>query len=312
MNLTSFKINLFANQKFKLSKKYFSTTQQELFRKKSAEILDNFFFDCIDALNIKEFIECGAGNAYASKKLSIKGVNAIALEANPLTFDKLTLPDSNKVKCFNIGVGAIDEEIDFYIPLNNPIAGNATFQPKEFDSYIKKKVKVVKLDNLLNDLQFGSHLGALWIDVEGYQKKFLEGAKNYIQNPNLLIVKIEVEQIEHFKGSITSEFIDDIFKRFGFEPIFCDDEYNTQFNVVYIRKSSIDSISLLLEKAVFELNTYNPGLNETLNLLFKNERQSVLSYFKQKAIEIFGIKIGNKLAAFFGSKTSKQTHRVKF
>lgn len=102
-NLTSFKINLFSNQKTQLSKKYFSKIREELLRKKSAQILDIFFFNCIDILNVKEFIECGAHEASASKRLSKKGVKAIAIEANPITFNKLTLPDSNKVQCFMLG-----------------------------------------------------------------------------------------------------------------------------------------------------------------------------------------------------------------
>ena len=47
MNLTSFKINLFSNQKFQLSKKYFSKIREELLRKKSAQILDFFFFSIV-------------------------------------------------------------------------------------------------------------------------------------------------------------------------------------------------------------------------------------------------------------------------
>lgn len=199
-----------------------------------------------------------------------------------------------------------EEEISFYIPTNDFIAGNATFQPKEFDNYESKKIKVKKLDDLLNDCKFGSHPGALWIDVEGYQRQVLNGSKNYLKNPNLLIVKIELEQVPVFKGQSTSEIIDDKFKSFGFELIFCDDEGGSQFNAIYIRKTSIDLIAQNLEKEVLELNRYNPSLIKILNVFFKDIRQSLLSFFKKKAITIFGEKNGNKLSAFFGSKTSQQ------
>ena len=305
-NLTSFKINLFSNQKIQLSKKYFSKIREELLRKKSAQILDTFFFNCIDILNVKEFIECGAHEASASKRLSKKGVKAIAIEANPITFNKLTLLDSNKVQCFNVGLSDSEEEISFYIPTDDVMAGNATFQPKKFDNYVSKKIKVKKLDNLLNDCKFGYHPGALWIDVEGYQRQVLDGAKNYLKNPNLLIVKIELEQDPVFTGQSTSEIIDDKFKSFGFELIFCDDENGYQFNAVYLRKTSIDLIAKNLEKKVLELNTYNPNLIKILNVIFKDTRQSLLSFFKKKAIAIFGEKNGNKLSAFFGSRVSKQ------
>jgi len=303
-NLTSFKINLFSNQKIQLSKKYFSKIREKLLRKKSVQILDIFFFNCIDILDVKEFIECGAREASASKRLSKKGVKAIAIEANPITFNKLTLPDSNKVLCFNVGVGDSEEEISFYIPTNDLMAGHATFQPKEFDNYENKKIKVKKLDDLLNDCKFGSHPGALWIDVEGYQRQVLDGSKNYMKNPNLLIVKIELEQNPVFKGQSTSEIIDDKFKSFGFELIFCDDQGGYQFNAVYIRKTSIDLIAQNLEKEVLELNRYNPNLIKILNIFFK--KQTLLSFFKKKAITIFGEKNGNKLCAFLGSKVSQQ------
>ena len=65
----------------------------------------------------------------------------------------------------------------------------------------KVKVKVVKLDDLVKEYNFGFKPGALWIDVEGYQKQVLEGAKDYFDNPKLLIVKIEVESLELFKKS---------------------------------------------------------------------------------------------------------------
>ena len=104
LNLKTFRINLFSNQKLKISKKIFSKIRLNLFRKKSAQILDDFFFGSIEILDIKEFIECGAREASSSKMLSKKGIKAIAIEANPITFNELTMPSSSQVLCFNIGV----------------------------------------------------------------------------------------------------------------------------------------------------------------------------------------------------------------
>lgn len=171
MSLNLFKLRLFLNIKYKIQSGYFPVTRDAILKKKSAEIADNFYFECIKILKIKQFIEAGANSALASKKLSLEGIKSIAIEANPLTFKNMTLPNSNQIKCVNCGVGAFKDEVNFYIPVNDSMAGNATFCPKEFDSYNIKKIKIDKIDSIINDNNFGDELCALWIDVEGYQKQ---------------------------------------------------------------------------------------------------------------------------------------------
>ena len=78
---------------------------------------------------------------------------------------------------------------------------------------------VVKFEGL------GSRKGALWVDVEGFQKEILHGARNYLKNPNLLLLKIEVETKIFFQGQILSEEVNEILEEHGFEPIFCDFEF---------------------------------------------------------------------------------------
>jgi FkbM family methyltransferase len=305
MNITLFKLRLFLNVKLKIKKKIFPLTRLLLLNKKSAQIADQFFFECIKILKIKQFIEAGAREAYASKKLALTGIEAIAIEANPLTFNMITLPNSNQIKCINCGVGAFKDEVNFYIPVNDLMAGNATFQPNEFDNYIIKKIKVEKIDDIINNNNFGHKLCALWIDVEGYQKQVLEGAQKILSNQNLLIIKIELEEVELFKGQSTAEVINDVLKKFEFEPVFCDDEYGCQFNCIYIRKFAINLIRPCLKKSLFELENFNPPLLQTLNLLLQTKKQALLTLLKKWSIYILGEKKGNQLSAFFGSKTSK-------
>jgi hypothetical protein len=101
------------------------------FRKKSNQILEAFFYLSLKKVGIEVLLECGAHDASASIKARSLGLSAIAIEANPLTFQSKTIKSkSYGVDAMNVGLSSKQGSLVFYLPAINKEAGNATFQKK--------------------------------------------------------------------------------------------------------------------------------------------------------------------------------------
>ena len=155
--------------------------------------LDLLFFKLLYDLNINSLIECGANEASASMRAKEIGVNALGIEANPYTFEKITPKSCKKFSKLNFGLGDENGSMIFYISKSNHTAVNATFKPKQNVNYNTRKVEVKRLDDLIENTDYINSPFALWIDVEGMQKEVLNGAIKTLQNYNCRIIKIEVE-----------------------------------------------------------------------------------------------------------------------
>jgi hypothetical protein len=70
-------------------------TFSALVGRETTKNLDDNFFKLLKILDINSLIECGANEASASMLANSMGLKALAIEANPETFKKLT-PPSNK------------------------------------------------------------------------------------------------------------------------------------------------------------------------------------------------------------------------
>ena len=305
---TVFKLSLKKIRQMGLWDRIFPDLSELWFRTISAQLCDDLFFECIDDLRIEEFVECGANDAYASKHLSIKGVSSIAIEPNPITFKSLT-NSPNHYKSLNIGLGEQQGNLDFHVPKGSKYAVDATFKKRLDIEYDTINVPVETLDNVVKSEGLGSRKGALWVDVEGFQKEVLHGARNYLKNPNLLLLKIEVETKIFFQGQILSEDVNEILEEHGFEPIFCDFEFSEQFNVIYIRKSYVDSVADKIEKYWFLLRQKNISLLILSKMLLSPNilKSTVLANGKRIVITLFGPKIGNKIVSILRSKNSQKS-----
>jgi len=154
---------------------------------RTAKQLDYIFFQQLNLLNIKSLIECGAYEATASIMANKVGINALAIEANPETFEKITPKQTKKFLKINCGLGDKNETLDFYVPQQKSRRTGSTFIPKKDENYFIKKVPIKKLDDVILNYSYVSSPFALWIDVEGMQKQVLKGgglytAKSKLQN----------------------------------------------------------------------------------------------------------------------------------
>jgi len=292
-----------SNRKKNLIDYILPNSSYKAFAKETSKICDDFYFDSFEILGINNFIECGANNAEATRYLASKGVSAIAIEANPITFKNLTSKNSDSYTAINIGLGASSSCMDFFIPIDDQVAGSATFSPVEAREYSKISVPVTTVDSVVFKNSFLNEYLALWIDVEGFQRSVLNGAVDTLNNPKCLLIKIEVEMKDIFKSGFLANDVDAFLRKAGFECIVCDLMSNAQTNCFYVKKSHKQRLKL---KQCFKDLKYKKCSNTKIffHLVFP-----ILSFIKRMLLSVLGDKLGNQVAAFLGSKESKLRHK---
>jgi hypothetical protein len=77
-------------------KRIFPKAHLQLLQVETAKELEELFFDMVENLHVKALIECGANEASASIRVNRMGINALAIEANPDTFNSVTPPPSEQ------------------------------------------------------------------------------------------------------------------------------------------------------------------------------------------------------------------------
>ena len=294
-------------KKFKTKSKlfhfFFPYTSEKLLGPDTAKYLDILYFNLFKKLDIQFLIECGAYEASASIEAIKRGCGALAIEANPNTFEKITPKTSGKLTSINIGLNDKKEYINFYFPKENDTEISSTFQKKEEIEYNTVKVLTQPLDTVVKDFDLISNPFVLWIDVEGFQKQVLFGAKNILSNKNCKFIKIEVEEVEKFKGQLfLKEEIEDFLYNYNFIPVFRDFEYDYQFNVLFIKKEYYSEVSNQIELTINESVANSINLYKILHLI--SDKKNFISEMKKLTISLFGKKFGNYLATLLGSKSS--------
>jgi FkbM family methyltransferase len=274
-------------------------TYKRILAKDTTKKLDVLFFNIVKELEIKSLIECGANEASASIIATEMGLKALAIEANPLTFKEVTPETNRNFAKVNIGLSDKSGWLDFNIPKSNNTAGSATFRPKRGIDYFIQQVQIKKLDDLLENSNYVSAPFAIWIDVEGMQAEVLMGASKTLQNKNCILLKIEVEDLILFSEQrFLANDVINYLNSFGFELIFRDFEFTNQYNLLFVKRELKSEIEYkILNNFIFNIKPIS-FIYAIQNLEFKRETKAFL-------IKILGDKLGNKISAIFGSKSSK-------
>ena len=281
-----------------------------ILRNKSAILLDKYYFELLQFLKIEYFIECGSHDAATSLNAAKNyGIKSIAIEANPITFNKLTLQNIHpKLKLLNLGLSDKNEVLNFYIPKDNNLAMNSSFRIKsnqDLQKYNISKIKVLKLDKIIDENLSKDSTFALWIDVEGLSDKVLNGCKKYLNDKSkeCLLIKIELESTKIWKQQIKDKDIISFLIRLGYRPLFRDFEYETQYNLIFIKNTYFDQIYDLTKK--YE----NKFKNLKLSILEKDKSIfELLRYYKSKILSTKVKSLKNLLHFLFailGSKSSR-------
>jgi FkbM family methyltransferase len=267
--------------------------------------LDDLYFKLFPKLGIKNIIEIGANEASASIEAIKIGCSALAVEANPFTFSKITPKSTDKLTKVNIGLSDKDGSLNFYMPKADNTAGSSTFLPREGLDYDCIEVPTMQLDKLMTEYNINDDPFALWIDVEGMQKQVLHGSCKTLKNKNCKLLKIEVEDLELFKGQewLTAD-IENFLNEFDFIPAYRDFEYLNQFNVIYVKKDSLPLVDKDAEASIQSSLRKKITIFRIIKLLSKKEH--LLSEAKCLFIKFFGRKYA-KYLAIFGSKSSQRS-----
>ena len=86
---------------------------------KTKKQIDILYFEIFEILKIQNIVECGAREATASIEAIKRGAKAIAIEANPTTFNQVTPKSTDKFTKINIGLSDTSGKLDFFIPKKN-------------------------------------------------------------------------------------------------------------------------------------------------------------------------------------------------
>lgn len=289
---------------------FFSYTSEKLLGQSTTRYLDILYFDLLEKLNIKSLIECGAYEASASIEAIKRGCNAIAIEANPNTFKNITPKSNEKLTTMNIGLSEKEGYLNFYQPKEKSHDQTSTFQKREDTEYDIVKILTQPLDAVVKNFDIISHPFTLWIDVEGFQKQVLFGAKNVLENKNCKFLKIEVEDVEQFKEQLfLSKEIEEFLYEYNFIPVFRDFEYDYQYNILFMKKEYYSKVSSQIEFMIKKSTNNSIDLFKIIRLI--SNKKIFLLEMKALLISLFGKKFGNYLASLLGSKSSKAFMRRK-
>ena len=200
-----------------------------------ANKLRSRFYNRVIKFDVSCFCEVGAYEASASIFVSNKlsKCEIFAFEANPYNYEKFKHLFGNYIhKAVSDEVGLVD----FYLQKNHAkdIGNNSLLkrQGALSDNYYNKvQVPCDTLDNLVYNK---NRRYALWIDVEGKGYEVLKKASKVLKNTDCIL--IEVESLKHWDNQKIDTDIINLLSDAGFKIDAYDDEYSSQYNILFIKK----------------------------------------------------------------------------
>jgi FkbM family methyltransferase len=180
--------------------------------------------------DIKYILDLGCRDGCEAIQFSILFPNAkiISVEANPNQIEiiKSNIKDYANIEIFNFGASNEDAELDFNISSTVNI-GNSSFLKinGNYDNYEKMafhapiKVKTKRLDNFLKEQQVPK-IDILFMDIQGFEGKAIQGLGNYIDNVKILYSEITYKEM--YKDQILFDKFDYYMLQKGFYCIYRD------------------------------------------------------------------------------------------
>lgn len=174
--------------------------------------------------NINKILDVGANSgqyALGIRKIGFKG-NIVSFEPVGYVFDKLrkiAIKDP-KWEVHNIALGDKKENLEINISQNTFSSSILNMMPEHLKSapeaiYLEKEtISVDKLDNLFSSLISPNDVVLLKLDVQGFEKNVLEGAKESLKN--ISGVQVEMSVIEMYEGELTYLEMIDYLAKHGF------------------------------------------------------------------------------------------------
>lgn len=240
-----------------------------------SSIIENYYFHIYDYeesiflihfLKSKDLVvDIGANHGHYSLIASgICGAKSISIEPVRKTYNRLLMNVKvnmlNNVKTENIGLS--DDDGSLYFSNN---LGNMNKVVDIGKMNLCEKVEVTTLDKLLSPKE---NPEVIKIDVEGYEKKVLLGAKRILKNRNLNIIIIELNNSNSDYGYHEDDILS-LLSGSGFYPY----KYIYPENVLIpLRKKNFDSFNTIFIK---DINFVEKRINKKSMLIEKSKRRVI-------------------------------------
>lgn len=284
-------------------------------RIKSGHLIEGYFYELCKHLKINSLIECGAHDAATSIKFCSFDQNnkAIAFEANPYVFKRFNSQiKTRNIQYLNLGVGKAVEKLKLNIPIHSPRSwtAQASFDVNlEIEMAEGVEIEVTTLDIMCSDFIAGNEsqsATAIWIDVEGFAWEVLNGAEQTLSSTRCKLIYIEVSDEKIWGNEKSALAICEFLKGFDYYPIVRDCPLANLYNIVFIKKTEIESIAQVTNKFWYDFARIKPGFYERKSI------QVYLSKIKNCFVRltpgIFLIGV-EKIFAKLGSKSSEEKLR---
>lgn len=209
--------------------------------------LKELFLNLVKKSKPDYFLEVGAFEASASVHMTrhLSNTKCIAFEANPYNFNyfKEQFLNISNLEYRNLAISNYDGDVSFFIQVKKnkkkikPVRKNNSLLKRSDNSFQYEEITVScnKLDSFFNK----NNSFCLWIDAEGKGFEVLEGAKNILKNTKYIL--IEVEEKKYWKDQKLDVDIIKYLELFNFEIVSRDQEYESQYNILFGKKDEISN-----------------------------------------------------------------------
>ena len=145
---------------------------------------EDFIFKsyCLQNIEFRQgdiVFDCGAnsGDLFLSFSKLININNYYGFEPNPTDFNVLRFNVHGSKNLFNLALGNVDKNLDFYVATNG--GDSSIVEPQKYTEKII--VKCIRLDSFMVEKEI-DHIKLLKIEAEGFEPEILEGLGDKIRN----------------------------------------------------------------------------------------------------------------------------------
>lgn len=218
-------------------------------RVRSRRDLVRLFFKLVNLSDVDLFVEAGAKEASASRRVkkALPDARVVAFEGNPYTHRKF-VPDNAEadVEYLNLALSDHPGPITFNVlrdeqgaPRSDGQSSLLKRQRSEQDAlrgFDEVTVQGVTLDGFFEG--HGFERAAIWMDVEGACKFVLGGGADLLSRTAVMMVEVETRKYWGEDHWLQDQVVAHLYD-YGLVPVARDFEFVFQYNIVFVRADTL-------------------------------------------------------------------------